>query len=104
MIKSRIIMSKARVGVDRNVKIPKSILGKYNVKAGDVVTIQAMNGSIVLAPEKAKSRNFHKKVNGRSKNSGEDFSCLWRANFSLSFSPQRTATLVAFSANRPSIH
>jgi len=67
--KLRMIMSKAKVGVDRNVKIPKSILGKYNVKAGDVLTIQAMKGYIVLTPEKAKtSRNLQKKVNGHPKN------------------------------------
>lgn len=65
-VKSRMIMSKTRIGADRNVKIPKSILDKYNVEAGDVLTIQMMKGYIVLAPEKTKtSRNLQKKVNGR---------------------------------------
>ena len=62
-------MAKTKIGVDRSVKIPKSILGKYDVKAGDVVTIQVMKGYIVLIPEKAKqSKNLQKKVNGRPAN------------------------------------
>jgi len=69
MTKSRMIMSKTKIGADRSVKIPKSILGKYDIKAGDVVTIQVMKGYIVLAPEKAnKSKNLRKKVNGRHQN------------------------------------
>jgi len=69
MIKPRMIMLKTKIGVDRSVKIPKSILGKYNVKARDVLTIQAMKGYIVLTPEKTKtSRNLQKKVNGHPKN------------------------------------
>jgi len=70
-------MSKAKVGVDRNVKIPKSILGKSNVKAGDALTIQAMNGYIVLAPEQTKtSRNLQKKVNGHPQNIAEKNSAI----------------------------
>jgi len=58
-------MPKIKVSADRNVKLPKAILSKSRLKAGDSFTIRIVSGSIILTPEKFK--NGKKKLNSQSK-------------------------------------
>jgi len=63
-------MLKIKVNADLNVKVPKSILNKYRLKAGDSFTIRVVSGSIILTPEKLKNgKNLQKKRNGYSSRS-----------------------------------
>jgi len=58
-------MPKTKVSADQNIKLPKSILTKYRLKAGDIFIIRVVSGSIILTPEK--SQNGKKNLNGPSK-------------------------------------
>lgn len=61
-------MPKTKVSADQNIKLPKSILGKYRLKTGDILTIRIMRGSILLTPDKLQNgKNKPQKTSGLSR-------------------------------------